>query len=234
MNVLIVDDEPLALELLEYYIRKLPELTLTGKCLNALEAFSMLNKYPIDVIFLDINMPEISGMDFLKMLKDPPRIIFTTAYTQYAAESYNFNAVDYLLKPITFERFMKAVNKLHHSPASNADSSGTNDSDILFVQSEGKMIKIVLSELYIIEGYKNYIRLWTDGGKIVVHNTMKKFEEYLERDQRFLRIHKSYIINTAFVSEINGGYLKVKEEVVPIGNTYRDVVLNKFEKYKIV
>jgi DNA-binding LytR/AlgR family response regulator len=234
MRVLIVDDEPLALELLEYYVSKLPELTLAGKCTNALEAFSILNKEHVDAIFLDINMPEISGMDFLKMLKNPPAVIFTTAYTQYAAESYNLNAVDYLVKPITFERFVKAADKLLHLAAAHIPPTGNNEQDILFVPSEGKMVRVALTQLYIVEGYKNYIRLWCEGGKVVVHNTMKKFEDHLAAHHEFLRIHKSYIINTSFVAEIDGHSLKIKEQTLPIGNTYRDDVLRRFDRYKLL
>ncbi len=233
MNVLIVDDEPLASELLEFYASKLPDLVLAGKCTNALEAFSVLNKQKIDVIFLDINMPEITGMDFLKMLKDPPHIIFTTAYSEYAAESYNYNAVDYLVKPITFGRFAKAVDKLMNVAGAVQPASKEKDNDMLFVQSEGKMVRVNLLTLYIVEGYKNYIRLWTDTGKIVVHNTMKKFEEHLEHHSNFLRVHKSYLVNVDFVTEINGSAIRIKEEMVPIGNTYRDAVLSRFSKYKL-
>ena len=167
IKVLIVDDEPLAQDLLESYLLKMPGFVITGKCKNALEAFSVISKQPVDLMLLDINMPEISGMDFLKTLKNPPKVIFTTAYSQYAVESYDLNAVDYLLKPITFDRFIKAIHKLTTElPASNSNESRSqkssmSDKDILFVKSDGKMIKIDLAQLCIVEGLKNYVRLWT-------------------------------------------------------------------------
>lgn len=232
MNILIVDDEPLALELLEGYVRKVPDFRLAGKCSNALEAFALLNREKVDVIFLDINMPEISGMDLLKMLKNPPYVVFTTAYTEYAAESYNYNVIDYLVKPITFDRFMKAVHKLSDLD-SGSKEQGQRADNTVFVRSDGKMIRIDLDQLQFVEGYKNYVRLWTSGGKILVHNTMKHFEDYLEGRTQFLRVHKSYIVNLNHVSEFAGNFLRIGNEQIAIGATYREDVaaaLNRFRQ----
>jgi len=231
MNILIVDDEPLAIELLEGYVLKVPGFDLAGKCSNALEAFSILNKKQVDVIFLDINMPEISGMDLLKMLKDPPAVILTTAYTEYAVESYNYNVIDYLVKPITFDRFIRSVHKLEDVAAQNRQTAKQED-ETLFVRSEGKLIQISLQRLHFVEGYKNYVRLWTDTGKIIVHNTMKNFEEYLEHYPDFLRVHKSYIVNIRFVTEILGNTIKVDNESIAIGATFRDNIQAILRKYK--
>lgn len=241
-KVLIVDDEPLAQELLEAYLQKLPGFELVGKCSNALEAFSMLNKQPVDLMLLDINMPEINGMEFLKTLKTPPKVIFTTAYANYAVESYELNALDYLLKPITFERFFKAINKATEvlQPTRPAEqpttpsNTATPKDNILFVKTEGKMVKIDLAQLWFIEGLKNYVRLWTDSGKIIVHSTMKNIEEQLAAYPMFVRVSKSFIINIKYVSEIDGNIIRIKSEIITIGNTYRDEVHRLFDGYKLL
>jgi DNA-binding LytR/AlgR family response regulator len=241
MKILIADDEPLARQLIESYVLKMPDFELAGTCANALEAFSILNRQPVDLVFLDINMPEISGIDFIRALKHPPKVIFTTAYSEFAVESYNLNAVDYLLKPITFERFMKGVNKatdlfrkekeegqariiVNHNSADN----------LLFIKSEGKMVKIDLNELWFVEGLKNYIRLWTNQGKIIVHGTMKSFEDQLTNFPFFVRINKSFIVNLNFVTEIDGNVIRVKGEMLTIGNTYRDDVQKIIDRYKFI
>jgi DNA-binding LytR/AlgR family response regulator len=230
-NVLIVDDEPLAVELLEIYVARMPELKLVGKCGNALEAFAALNKLPVDILLLDINMPEISGMDLLKMLKDPPTVILTTAYSKYAAESYNYNVADYLLKPITFDRFVKAIQKV----ATTGASSGATEKDgveTIFVRSDSKMIRIDLRELRLVEGYKNYVRLWVGQDKVIVHNTMKNFEEYLSSHTAFIRVHKSFIVNTAFISEVSAAGIKVERELIAVGATYRTEVQAALARFR--
>lgn len=242
LKVLIVDDEPLAQELLEAYLQKLPDFELIGKCGNALEAFSVLNKQSIDLMLLDINMPEINGMEFLKTLKTPPKVIFTTAYANYAVESYELNATDYLLKPITFERFFKAINKATEAiqaaknpePAHIAAPATSTADNILFVKTEGKMVKIDLAQLWFVEGLKNYVRLWTDTGKIIVHSTMKNIEDQLAPYPVFVRVSKSFIINIKFVSEIDGNVIRIKGEMVTIGNTYRDEIHRLFNSYKLL
>ncbi len=239
MKVLIVDDEPLARELLQNYIRKMQGIELTGVCANALEAFAVLNRQAVDLLLLDINMPEINGMDFIRALKTPPKVIFTTAYSEFAVESYNLNALDYLLKPITFDRFIKAVNKATdlinkerelstETKASLAPGADT----LLFIKSEGKMVKIDLKELWFVEGLKNYIRLWTDHGKIIVHSTMQNFEDQLKDHPFFIRINKSFIVNLNYVSEIEGNIMRVKGEMLTVGNTYRDDLLKIIDKHK--
>jgi DNA-binding LytR/AlgR family response regulator len=227
MNVLIADDEPLALGLIEDYVSRVPGLHLAGKAHNALEAFSILNKQQVDVIFLDIQMPEITGMEFLKMLKDPPFIVFTTAYTSYAAESYNHNAVDYLVKPVTFERFMKAVDKLRALQPGDKEQE-----EILFARSEGKMIRIVPDKLYFVEGYRNYVRLWTADDRIMLHSTMKNVEEQLVKHQSFLRVHRSYIVNLKHISELTANTIRIGQTDITIGATFRDHVLSAIGKYR--
>jgi len=240
MQVLIVDDEPLAREVLETYVLKMPEMRIAGKCKNALEAFSLLSKHPVDLILLDINMPEITGIDLIKTLKDPPLVIFTTAYSEFAVESYELNAVDYLVKPVSFERFLKAINKANEilQPSSLKNENnvitpqpGTN---IMFVKTEGKLVKVDLAHLWLVEGLKDYVRLWTDSGKIVVHTTMKSLEEQLLNMTQFVRVNKSYIINMQYITEVDGHVIRMKDQIITIGNTYRDEVHNLFDKYKLL
>ncbi|MGN6568079.1 MAG: LytR/AlgR family response regulator transcription factor [Flavipsychrobacter sp.] len=240
LAILIVDDEPLARDILETYLQKVPDVQLAGTCKNALEAFSFLSKQQVDVMLLDINMPEISGMDFLKTLKNPPAIIFTTAYSQYAVESYELNAVDYLLKPISFERFLKAITKAIDTikqkntafVESSVNSLNAKD-DILFVKSDGKLVKIDLTQLWFVEGLKDYVRLWTDSGKVIVHSTMKNFEEQLSALAGFVRVSKSYIINMKYVSEVDGNVIRIKDQMISIGNTYKEQIQELFNKYKM-
>lgn len=238
IQVLIVDDEPIARDILETYIAKVPFLQLSGKCKNALEAFQFLSGQKADLLLLDINMPEITGINFLKTLKDPPLVIFTTAYAEYAVESYEMNAVDYLLKPIAFDRFLKGVNKaadiLRATPSSaNAVQAAITD-NLLFVKSEGKLVRINLEQLWLVEGLKDYVRLWTEQGKIIVHGTLKSFEEQLAAYSGFIRLHKSYIINIKYVNEVDGNSVRVKDQLITIGSTYRDEVLSMFNRYKLL
>lgn len=241
IQVLIVDDEPLARDILETYLQKTPDVQLAGACKNALEAFSFLSRQQVDVMLLDINMPEISGMDFLKTLKNPPAIIFTTAYSQYAVESYELNALDYLLKPISFERFLKAINKAIDAVRQKSATSVVEQSNnavntkdnILFVKSDGKLVKIDLAQLWFVEGLKDYVRLWTDNGKVIVHSTMKNFEEQLSVLPGFVRVSKSYIINMKYVTEVDGNVIRIKDQMVSIGNTYKEQIYELFNKYKM-
>lgn len=230
-NVLIVDDEPLAVELLQAYVARMPELTLVGKCSNALEAFTALKRYAVHLILLDINMPEISGMDLLKMLKDPPTVILTTAYSEYAAESYNYNVADYLLKPITFDRFVKAVQKVT-LPDTVHSFTEREGADTIFVRSDSKLIRINLRQLRLVEGYKNYVRLWMGQEKIIVHNTMKNFEECLSSQPAFIRVHKSFIVNIAFISEVSAAGIRVEKELITIGATYRGEVHGALARFR--
>lgn len=229
IKVVIVDDEPLARDILQTYLDKIEDAELVGTCNNALEAFALLNKQAVDLLLLDINMPEISGMDFLKTLKNPPLVIFTTAYHEYAVASYELNAVDYLLKPIPFERFLKAFYKakqlLQETGNVSIHQHATSVQDkLMFVRSEGKWMKIDLSKLWLVEGLKDYIRLWFDDVRLTVHSTMKNFEDQLKPYPNFIRVHKSHMVNLEFVAEIDNQCIKVKDQLIAIGSTYKDEV----------
>lgn len=238
-SVLIVDDEPIACEILEQHLNKMGGYKIAGKCKNVLEAFSILNQQKVDILLLDINLPEISGIDFLKSLKNPPLVIFTTAYSEFALQSYDLDAVDFLLKPISFPRFIKAMNKaagILNPPQTGIPDNASKDpnQEIMFVRSGGKWIRIDLSRLWFVEGLKDYIRLWIDEGRITVHSTMGNFEEQLLAYKRFVRVHKSYIVNMDYILELDGNSIKIKDQLIGIGQTYRQQVQKVFEAYKFL
>ncbi len=242
IRLIIVDDEPIAQDILATYVAKNPALELAGKCKNALEAFSFLSKNTVDVMLLDINMPEISGLELLRTLKDPPLVIFTTAYAEFAVESYELNAVDYLLKPFSLERFQKAILKAadiiqSKNPAlatQISQSETTAHSTDIFVKSEGKLLKINLQELWLIEALKDYVKLWVGAERIIIHSTMKNMEDQLSHFNHFVRVNKSYIINTKFISAIDGNCIIIREQKIPVGSTYKDVLPNLLQQYRLI
>jgi DNA-binding LytR/AlgR family response regulator len=240
IRTLIVDDEPIAQDILESFIEKTNELELAGKCRNALEAFQVISKGNIDLLLLDINMPEITGIDLLKNLKNPPLVIFTTAYSEYAVESYELNAIDYLLKPIAYERFVAAIKKvkdatgIQSNPNTIPVPEKSTADNIMFVKAEGKLIRINLAELWFAEGLKDYVRLWTEHGKIIIHSTMKNFEDSLAAYGNFTRVHKSYIVNMQYISEIEGNMMRIKGQTIAIGNTYKEEVHKMLNNYKLL
>lgn len=233
MKVLIVDDEPIAQDILETYIARMPGLQLVGKCRNALEAFSAINKQPIDLLLLDINMPEVLGVDFVRSLKSPPLVIFTTAYSEYAIESYELNAVDYLLKPISFERFQKAIQKAMDAVHPSAVPEKSADNTV-FIKADNKLVRIDLNQLLYAESLRDYIQLYTTDGKMLIHCTMKSLEETLAPYSSFLRVQKSYIVNIASITEVDGNTIHIKEHSISIGNTYKEQVLAVLNKHRLV
>ncbi|WP_320053915.1 LytTR family DNA-binding domain-containing protein [uncultured Acetobacteroides sp.] len=236
---LIVDDEPLAQRVVEKYIEQMPMLTLAGKCSCAIDAVPYLNGGGVDLVFLDINMPTLTGVDFLRSLRNPPLVIITTAYPEYAIEGFELDVVDYLLKPIPFERFFKAVNKaldrlrLGAAPVALAampvpEPLSATENAVLAVKADKRIYKIPHSTILFIEGLGDYVTIHTVKGKITSHDTMKRLEAELCRPD-FLRIHKSYIIAAGRVEYIEGNAVKVGEELIPIGKSYRDEVLPLLE-----
>lgn len=235
LRVLIADDEPIARDILTEYVSKVPTLELVATCSNALEVFAELNKQQVDLMLLDINMPEITGMDLLRSLREPPMVIFTTAYSEYAIESYELNAVDYLLKPIAFDRFMKAVNKAQDTVGAKDTLPATQELDnAIFVKSDGKFVRIDLPELLLIEGVKDYVRLHLSSGNVLVHSTMKNMEEQLAPYNDFIRVHKSYLINLKHIKEIDGNMLKLGATTVVVGNTYKDKLAEILARFKTI
>lgn len=228
IKCLIVDDEPLAQDILETYVQKVPDLELVGKCPNAVEARQILKTEKIDLLFLDIQMPEITGLDFMKSLNNPPNVIFTTAYANYAVEGFNLNAVDYLLKPISFDRFLKAINKIENKLGTSVNSGGqeansNEPDDYVFVKTDKKMVKVKYKEIQYIEGLKDYVMIYTVDGRHITLMTMKSLQEQLP-DRMFKRVHKSYIISVDKINAVVGHMVEIDgaSKLIPIGNSYKD------------
>lgn len=240
IKVLIVDDEPLAQDVLETYIEQLPELLLIKKCSNALEANDALQKHDIDLMFLDIQMPQLTGTDFLKTLTDPPLVIFTTAYPNYALEGFELNAIDYLLKPISLERFMKAVNKateqIELQRRKEQYTFEGSDQNSFFVKADKKLVRVKFSDIIYIEGLKDYVIIKIETGRVITLQTMKSLEERLPSNH-FRRIHRSFIVNMDKVNAILGNMVEVTEKGqvkhIPIGKNYRDELLEMVERNKL-
>lgn len=238
LKVLVVDDTPIAREILEGYIAGLPQLLeQAGSCKNAPEAYTILAHREVDLLLLDINMPEMSGIELVRTLKNPPMIIFTTAYPEFAVESYDVNAVDYLLKPVSFDRFLKAIDKARD--LAGKQSAATTDlphivSDVLFVKTDRKLVKIDLDKLWLVEGEKVYTRLWTGQSTLLAYGTMKHIASQLAHLPQFLRVSKSYIINMRYVNEIEGNVIRINNRSILIGNTYREEVKQRFDDHKLL
>ena len=235
LKCMIVDDEPLPLELLADYINKTPFLELVGSFTNPLEALVALKHQPVDLIFLDIQMPELNGIQFTQLVGEKPKIIFTTAYTNYALQGYELNVVDYLLKPIPFDRFLKAATRALQSlqpaadqPADTGTQTGAG-AELIFVKSGYKTIKIVLSEILFLESLKEYVAIHKSAEKILTLESMKKMEELLPA-HLFVRVHKSYIVNIKHIDSIERNRIFMGKTVIPIGDTYRNTFFSLLEK----
>ncbi len=238
INTLIVDDEPLALDVLETYIEKMPELHLVKRCINAFEANEALSAHEIDLMFLDIQMPQVTGIDFVKTLANPPLVVFTTAFPNYAIEGFELDAVDYLLKPISAERFMKAANKATEQLRLRAGqtSGEEGDADFIFVKADKKFVKIKYIDILYIEGLKDYVIIKTNNGRVITLQTMKSLEAKLPL-KYFKRIHRSYIVGLEKINAIVGNQVEViekgKPKLLPIGKNYRDELLELIHRNKL-
>lgn len=241
MNVLIVDDEPLALDVLETYIQQLPALNLVGRCTNALDANEFLKNNEVDLMFLDIQMPQLTGIDFVKSLTNPPMIVFTTAYSNYAIQGFELNVLDYLLKPISLDRFMKAVNKAseqHELMQSDGTAwlGGEEDAEFFFVKADKKLVKVNFSDIVYIEGLKDYVIIRQNHGRVITLQTMKSLDQKLPSNL-FKRIHRSYIVALDKITAIEGNMVEViekdKPKLIPIGKLYRDELLKIIEKNRL-
>jgi DNA-binding LytR/AlgR family response regulator len=224
INCIIVDDEPLARQLLESHISQIANLNCVAVCQSAVDAFAVLHQHKIDVIFLDIEMPGITGINFLKSLKLPPKVIFTTAYPNYAVDAFDIEAVDYLLKPITFERLTKAVHKLGIDDGADEKANNPETNQYIFLKIERRLVKIDFAAIIYIEGYGDYLKVHTQERVYIAYMTMGKLEKLLP-SSKFIRIHRSTIINKDFMQFIEGNIVKVKEIDLPIGQTYREGLL---------
>ncbi len=229
MNIkcLLVDDEPPALNILEHYIESIPNLEMVGKCSNAFEAMKVLNEQTVDVMLLDIRMPLLLGTEFLRTLKNPPKVIFTTAYKDYALQGFELEAVDYLLKPISLERFLKAIGKLFVIPGTlHAKVEDgrllTNANDFLFFRVDRKMVKVILDEILYIESLKDYIKIVQRNQKhLFVKQSISSLEVMLP-ENRFVRIHRSFIVSINKLTAFTNHDVEINELIIPIGKNYLD------------
>ncbi|MBK8955694.1 MAG: response regulator transcription factor [Saprospiraceae bacterium] len=227
IRTLIIDDEPLAIEILETYVNQIPELTLAGKCYNAIEANRLIQQESIDLVFADIQMPQMTGIEWVRSLSNPPLVIFTTAYPEFAVQGFELSAVDYLLKPIAFDRFLKAVNKAM-SQIGSVERKPDKDfikQDFIFVKADKKLVKLHYDEILFIEGLKDYVIIYTDHSRIVTLQTMKSLEEKLP-EQLFVRVHRSYIVNLEKINSIHSDDIEIivkgQARQIPVGNNYAE------------
>lgn len=237
LSCIAVDDEPLALEKMETYIAKVDYLDLRGTFDNAFDALNFLRQERVDLMFLDIQMDELTGIQLLEVLKNQPKVILTTAYDQYALRGYELDVVDYLLKPFSFQRFLKAAEKVFESlrqvqqPASPAPVS--QDKDFILVRSEYRLQKIKLQDIQYIEGMKDYSRIFTPTNKIMTLQNLKKLEEVLPCPP-FLRVHKSFIISVDRVDSIGKNDIVVAERTIPIGGLYKKTFMDYLDQQKLI
>lgn len=225
IRCLAIDDEPLALEQLKSYIKKIPFLTLEDACMSALAASKILAEKQIDAVFIDINMPDLNGMDFVKSLYNPPLVVFTTAYSEYAIEGYKVNAVDYLLKPFGLDDFQRAANKVlrQYQLTASTPAPTDEDSDVLFVKSDYRMVRIEIKKICYVEAMSEYLRIFLEGEAkpVIALLSMKKLEERLP--QNFMRVHRSYIVNLQKILQIERGRIMMdKDTYIPVSEGYKD------------
>nr|ACN58858.1 two-component system response regulator protein [uncultured bacterium BLR12] len=224
IKCIIVEDEVLAQHVIQSHVQQTGKFELVGTCSNALEAKEVLDKKEVDLIFLDIQLPGMSGLNFLRTLATPPLVVLTTAYPEYALESYEFNVIDYLLKPISFERFSKAVNKIVDGRLFTQKES-IEQAGHIFIKSNNKFFKVNFSEIIYIEGMKDYLKIYTAEYRLVTHQTMSEMEKILPSKQ-FMRVHKSYIVALAYVRSVSGNSIETQKGTIPIGNVYKDNMMN--------
>jgi DNA-binding LytR/AlgR family response regulator len=229
INCIIVDDEPLSRKGLKEYIADVPFLHLLGEYENALDAGEILAKGKVQLMFLDIQMPKITGLDFLKTLSVHPPVIFTTAFSKYAVEGFEVNALDYLLKPISFDRFLKAVTKareLYSSKQESGDASGADPAKYFFIKADNQLVKVSLDAILFVEALQNYVAIQTTAKKYVSYLTFKSVEEYLPAG-RFIKVHKSYILAADKIDSIDGNDVKVGSYHVPISRNLKEEVMQQ-------
>jgi two-component system LytT family response regulator len=234
IRCVVVDDKPLAIDILNDYISKIPDLTLVFSGTNPLEALEYVMKNEVDLVFLDIQMPQLNGVQFMKIVNEKCQIILTTAYAEYALDGFENNAIDYLLKPVSFERFYKAVQKairhfslaepvqplIHYQPAEP-------ENDFIFVKTEYKLVKVNTDDILFVEGMQNYVSIQTTTDKILSLQNIKKTEEQLPKKQ-FIRVHKSYIVAVKKISSIERSRIYIGETIIPLGDVYKE------EFYKVI
>jgi len=233
IKCIIVDDEPPAQRVLENYIKEIPSLKLEGKCKNALEAMDVLMHKKIDIMFLDINMPKINGLDFLKTLKNPPAVIITTAYREYAVDGFELDVSDYLKKPFSLDRFIKAVNKvtekLNMFHGISSPDNRTERVDSVFIKENKITYQIQIKDIIYIEGVGDYVKIITDSKTFLTKQTLKKTEQSLPTD-RFIRVHKSFIVSISKITKIDGNTIYIGKTGIPLGYGFQKTFWGMVDK----
>lgn len=231
---IIIDDEPLARSLLRNHISKIENLEIVAECADAMKALQVLRDNKVDIMFIDIEMPQITGIEFLKILKNPPVVIITSAYGDYALHSFELDVLDYLLKPITFERFLKAVNKYYRENKEKNEDSYSNSGLIpagepfIYVKENKRLIKINLDEILYIEGLSEYVQIYTDRKKFITKTSLTSLEEKLPSGG-FLRIHKSFIVSLSRIESFTSSTIEIPGKELPIGRSYKNPVINALQ-----
>jgi DNA-binding LytR/AlgR family response regulator len=233
INCIIADDEMLAREIIENYVNQLDSLKLVGSCANGAEVFNALKAHHADLLFLDIQMPLLTGIELLRTLKNPPSVILTTAYREFAVEGYELDVIDYLLKPISFERFLKAIEKYelrvnpagttsnHKQPVEKKDAL-----DFIYLKADKKMVRVLLTDILYIEALKDYVKVHAKDKSVITYQTLTYFEEKLSADQ-FIRVHRSYIISSNHINAFSATQVEIGKACIPIGSSYTKEVLRK-------
>jgi len=232
VKCIIVDDEPLAIQIIEGYISRVPQLKLCGTCSDAMEAFQLLGSTKVDLMFLDIEMPGLTGIDFLKSITDRPQVIFTTAYREYAFDSYEVGVVDYLLKPVSFSRFFKAISKYQqlNTPSGQAVVTPQKtqlDGGSIYVYADKKNVKVYFSDIRYIESIKDYVRLHLEDKNVVSKDTISRYEASLP--SQFIRVHRSYIVNTEHITAFTHQDIEIGDKEIPIGASYKRSVIESLK-----
>jgi DNA-binding LytR/AlgR family response regulator len=239
MRCVVVDDEPLARQLIESYIHRVDGLTLVRSCSNAVEAFTIIQQQQVDLIFLDIQMPQITGIDLLKTLKQRPRIILTTAYREYAVDAYDLDVTDYLLKPILFERFLRSISKIYQlkQPTELISEDSTRwpsyEEAYTYLKEDREMVKVFLKDILYIESLRDYVRVKTTGKQIVTYQKISYLEQKLP-EGKFIRVHRSFIIALDKVSSFSNNSVKINTFDIPIGRNYKNQALNALNKSNVL
>lgn len=224
-NCLIVDDEPLARKVIELHLRSFEQFKLKGSVESAAAAFELLHTQNIHLIFLDIQMPSVDGLQFIRSIKEPPAVIFTTAYSEYAAESYDLDAIDYLVKPISFERCERSINKF----LKTITPQSVEEQVFILIKQDGRIAKVFLNEVLYIESRKDYLMICTAGRVYMKHMTMKSIEKYLP-EEHFKRVHRSFIVATSAITGIYNNSLEIDRKVIPIGEKYKKDFIRFFHR----
>ena len=235
VNCLIADDEKMAVSIIQSHVSKIEYFNVAGICSTGMQVYNFLKTSEVDLLFLDIQMPVLNGLELLKTVKNPPAVILTTAHREYALDAFDFNVIDYLLKPISFERFLKAIDKYHNinrpqTAPYAADSIGIQKGNqhFIYVKSEKKMVKVLIKDIRYIEGLKGFLKIHTGTAEIVTYQTLNEFEANLPADI-FIRIHRSFIISTNYLSAYSASHIEIDKKQLPIGGSYAEALMQKLK-----